>query len=63
MVYFESEEKKIPMSANVTAEFQKLVAEELRERSYRGDLIVGDDDKVVALIKIYGNIIVEKEVF
>ena len=63
MVYFESEDKKIPMSPAVTTEFQKLVAEELRERSYRGDLVVGDDDKVVALIRIYGNIIIEKEVF
>ena len=64
MIYFETnDEKKILISATAAQEFMNLVAEELKEKSYRGDLVVDENNNVTALMKIYGTIIIQKEVF
>ena len=63
MVYFEIDGEKIAIGETSSPALNKIVKRVLREKSYRGDLMVNDDDKIVAKVDLYGSVIVEKEMF
>ena len=63
MVYFEIDGEKIALGETSSPALNKIVKRVLREKSYRGDLMVNDDDKIVAKVDLYGSVIVEKEMF
>ena len=63
MIYFEKEGEKILISATASTSFMKLVAEELKEYGMRGELVVDENNNVNAEIRIYGSIIIKKQVF
>ena len=63
MVYFEIDGEKIAIGETSSPALNKIVKRVLREKSYRGDLMVNEDDKIVAKVDLYGSIIVEKEMF
>ena len=62
MIYIEIEGKKIAISDRTSTEFNNVVKEELKDKSYRGDL-VNEDGRVFARMSIYGTLMVEEEVF
>ena len=63
MVYFEIDGEKIAIGETSSSALNKIVKRVLREKSYRGDLMVNEDDKIVAKVDLYGSVIVEKEMF
>ena len=63
MVYFEIDGEKIAIGETSSPALNKIVKRVLKEKSYRGDLMVNEDDKIVAKVDLYGSIIVEKEMF
>ena len=63
MVYFEIDGEKVAIGETSSPALNKIVKRVLREKSYRGDLLVNEDDKIVAKVDLYGSIIVEKEMF
>ena len=63
MVYFEIDGEKVAIGETSSPALNKIVKRVLREKSYRGDLMVNEDDKIVAKVDLYGSIIVEKEMF
>lgn len=63
MVYFEIDGEKIAIGETSSPALNKIVKRVLREKSYRGDLMVNEDDKIVAKVDLYGSVIVEKEMF
>lgn len=63
MVYFEIDGEKIAIGETSSPELNKVVKRVLREKAYRGDLLVNEDDKIVAKVDLFGSIIVEKEMF
>ena len=63
MVYFEIDGEKIAIGETSSPALNKIVKRVLKEKSYRGDLMVNEDDKIVAKVDLYGSVIVEKEMF
>ena len=63
MVYFEIDGEKVAIGETSSPALNKIVKRVLREKSYRGDLMVNEDDKIVAKVDLYGSVIVEKEMF
>ena len=63
MVYFEIDGEKIAIGETSSHALNKIIKRVLREKSYRGDLMVNEDDKIVAKVDLYGSVIVEKEMF
>ena len=63
MVYFEIDGEKIAIGETSSPALNNIVKKVLREKSYRGDLMVNEDDKIVAKVDLYGSVIVEKEMF
>ena len=63
MIYFEIDGEKVAIGETSSPALNKIVKRVLREKSYRGDLMVNEDDKIVAKVDLYGSVIVEKEMF
>ena len=63
MVYFEIDGEKIAIGETSSPALNKIIKRVLKEKSYRGDLMVNEDDKIVAKVDLYGSVIVEKEMF
>ena len=63
MVYFEIDGEKVAIGETSSPALNKIVKRVLREKSYRGDLMVNEDDKIVAKVDLYGSLIVENEMF
>ena len=63
MVYFEIDGEKIAIGETSSPALNKIVKRVLKEKAYRGDLMVNEDDKIVAKVDLYGSVIVEKEMF
>ncbi len=63
MVFFQTDKGKTSLSATSTQELNDLVKSELADAPYRGNIITNEDGRITVEIKIFGTIIVEKEVF
>ena len=63
MIYFEIDGEKVALGETSSPALNKIVKRVLKEKSYRGDLSVNEDDNIVAKVDLYGSLIVEKEMF